>query len=79
MEPVPRIGMKVIDPIYLLSKPDLKRDFLYFNKLAIDPSGFKLCYSAAGYPLKAGHLITSATSHAGLISLSRPRQGLDVR
>src|SRR5205085_5772804 len=32
-----------------------------------------------GYPLKAGHLITSATLHAGLISLPRSRQVPDVR
>jgi hypothetical protein len=33
---------------------------------------------SAGYPLKAGQGMTSATSYACTISLSRPRQGIDM-
>jgi Winged helix-turn helix len=35
--------------------------------------------SFAGYPLKAGHLMTSSTERPGLLSFPRPGQVIDLR
>ena len=36
-------------------------------------------YVNMGYPLKAGHLMTSSTERHGLLSFPRPGQVIDLR
>lgn len=38
-----RVGLKVVDFWYLLNRPSLKRDLLYFDTLAIDPRHLDHC------------------------------------
>ena len=43
-----RVGLKVFDFVYLLQEPDLKRDLLLFDRLAIDPTQLRQAWEFAG-------------------------------
>lgn len=51
MKIAPRVGMKVIDHFYLLDEPDLKRDLLYFDRLAIDLGSLEITRGFAEFLL----------------------------